>query len=83
MYIQYCTHASAFVTPDKITEDHYYTRAEVAGAAAVLTVVPVHLLHRDGWPSMDGEELSTQKSKDDIERDPESGAALLRNLVED
>ena len=78
-----CIRASAFVFPNKIIDDYYYLKAGVARSEVVFTVVPIHFLHRDDWPSMDSEELSIQKSQYDIEKNDERKAQLLRKLMED
>ena len=74
--------AAPFVFPNKIKDEYYYLKAGVARARVVFTVVPVHFLHRDDWPSMDSEELSIQESEYDIERNPVRKAELIRGLIE-
>ena len=55
----------------------------VARSEVVLTVVPIHVLHRDDWPGTDTAELRIQKSEYDLERDEEKKESMLKKLMVD
>ena len=78
-----CIRAPAFVFPNKIIDDYYYVQGGGARSEVVFTVVPIHFLHRDDWPSMDTAELTIQKSEYDLERDDEKKESMLRKLMVD